>query len=119
MSSSTRPQFDHIVILTGAGLSAESGLSTFRDPEGLWEQHDPMDLATPEAFARDPALVYRFYNARRRQLKEVAPNAAHDALARLVRAYAGDVFMLTQNVDDLLERAGCEDVCHMHGELCM
>ena len=106
-----------IVILTGAGISAESGIATFRDADGLWEQHDPMDLATPEAFARDPQLVCRFYNARRRQLDQVGPNAGHRALARLQRRFAGDVFLVTQNVDDLHERAGSEQVCHMHGEL--
>lgn len=106
-----------IVILTGAGISAESGLATFRDPDGLWEQHDPMDLATPEAFQRDPALVYRFYNSRRDQLASVQPNAAHAAVARLQREFAGDVFLVTQNVDDLHERGGSAQVCHMHGEL--
>ncbi len=106
-----------IVILTGAGISAESGLKTFRDTGGLWENHDPMEIATPEAFARDPGLVYRFYNARRRQLDEVAPNAAHRALALLAERFAGSVFLVTQNVDDLHERGGSEQVCHMHGEL--
>lgn len=106
-----------VVILTGAGISAESGLATFRDPDGLWEQHDPMDLATPEAFQRDPALVYRFYNSRRTQLASVQPNAAHAAVARLQREFAGDVFLVTQNVDDLHERGGSTQVCHMHGEL--
>lgn len=106
-----------LVVLTGAGVSAESGLPTFRDPDGLWEQHDPMELATPEAFRRDPALVYRFYNSRRSQLARVAPNAAHRALARLQREFAGDVFLVTQNVDDLHERGGSPQVCHMHGEL--
>jgi NAD-dependent deacetylase len=106
-----------VVILTGAGISAESGLSTFRDADGLWEQHDPMEIATPEAFARDPALVYRFYNARRDQLASVQPNAAHLALAQLQQAPGAEVFLVTQNVDDLHERAGSEQVCHMHGEL--
>jgi NAD-dependent deacetylase len=106
-----------IVILTGAGVSAESGLATFRDANGLWEKHDPMKIATPEAFARDPELVYRFYNARRNQLSSVQPNAAHLALTRLQQAFEGDVFLVTQNVDDLHERAGSEQVCHMHGEL--
>jgi len=108
---------ERIVVLTGAGVSAESGLATFRDPEGLWEQHDPMELATPEAFARNPALVYRFYNARRSQLSTVLPNAAHAALARLQREFSGQLFLITQNVDDLHERAGSPQVCHMHGEL--
>ncbi len=110
-------RFHQIVILTGAGVSAESGLKTFRDSGGLWEGHDPMDIATPEAFARNPDLVYRFYNARRSQLSEVAPNAAHLALARLQREFEGDVFLVTQNVDDLHEQAGSAQVCHMHGEL--
>ena len=107
----------HIVILTGAGVSAESGLSTFRDSDGLWEKHDPMEIATPEAFARDPQLVYDFYNARRRQLSGVEPNAAHRALARLQGQFPGEVFLVTQNVDDLHERGGSKQVCHMHGEL--
>jgi NAD-dependent deacetylase len=106
-----------IVILTGAGVSAESGIATFRDAGGLWEKHDPMDIATPEAFARDPALVYRFYNARRNQLPSVEPNAAHQALARLQREFPGEVYLVTQNVDNLHERGGSEQVCHMHGEL--
>jgi NAD-dependent deacetylase len=106
-----------IVILTGAGVSAESGLATFRDSGGLWEKHDPMQIATPEAFARDPDLVYRFYNARRKQLQGVNPNAAHRALARLQAEFPGDVFLVTQNVDDLHERGGSRQVCHMHGEL--
>ncbi len=108
---------ERIVILTGAGVSAESGLATFRDSGGLWEKHDPMEIATPEAFARDPALVYRFYNARRIQLQGVQPNAAHRALARLQTEFPGDVFLVTQNVDDLHERGGSQQVCHMHGEL--
>ncbi|MEZ5573169.1 MAG: NAD-dependent deacylase [Halioglobus sp.] len=109
--------FQHIVILTGAGVSAESGLATFRDSGGLWENHDPMTIATPEAFSRDPELVYRFYNARRKQLQSVAPNAAHRALARLQNEFHGEVFLVTQNVDDLHERGGSAQVCHMHGEL--
>jgi NAD-dependent deacetylase len=108
---------NRIVILTGAGVSAESGLATFRDSDGLWEKHDPMDIATPEAFARDPALVYRFYNARRNQLRGVFPNNAHRALAQLQAEFSGDVFLITQNVDDLHERGGSKQVCHMHGEL--
>ena len=106
-----------IVVLTGAGVSAESGLATFRDSDGLWEKHDPMEIATPEAFARDPALVYRFYNARRNQLRDVFPNDAHRALAKLQAAFSGQVFLVTQNVDDLHERGGSQQVCHMHGEL--
>lgn len=108
---------NRIVILTGAGVSAESGLATFRDSNGLWEQHDPMEIATPEAFERDPALVYRFYNARRNQLQDVLPNVAHSDLAQLQREFSGEVFLVTQNVDDLHERGGSEQVCHMHGEL--
>ena len=108
---------NRIVILTGAGVSAESGLATFRDSGGLWENHDPMLIATPEAFARDPDLVYRFYNARRSQLDNVLPNAAHRAIARLQQAFSGDVFLVTQNVDDLHERGGSGQVCHMHGQL--
>lgn len=106
-----------IVILTGAGVSAESGLSTFRDSDGLWEKHDPMQIATPQAFERDPDLVYRFYNARRAQLQNVQPNAAHRALARFQKEFTGEVFLVTQNVDDLHERGGSDQVCHMHGEL--
>ncbi len=106
-----------IVILTGAGISAESGLRTFRDADGLWERHRLEDVATPEAFQRDPALVQRFYNERRRQLKVVEPNAAHLALARLEEAWPGDFLLVTQNVDDLHDRAGSRDPLHMHGEL--
>src|SRR5690606_316342 len=106
-----------IVVLTGAGVSAESGLRTFRDAGGLWEGHDVKEVATPEAFARDPDLVHRFYDARRRQLREVEPNAAHRALARLEHESGHDVLLVTQNVDDLHERAGSRDVLHMHGEL--
>jgi len=108
---------DRIVVLTGAGISAESGIPTFRDAAGLWEQHDPMDIANPGAFRRDPALVYRFYNARRASLAGVAPNSAHQALARLQQEFAGEVFLVTQNVDDLHERGGSRQVCHMHGQL--
>lgn len=106
-----------VVVLTGAGVSAESGLKTFRDEGGLWEGHDVKEVATPEAFARDPDLVHRFYDARRRQLREVEPNAAHRALARLEHESGHDVLLVTQNVDDLHERAGSRDVLHMHGEL--
>ncbi|RMB62344.1 Sir2 family NAD+-dependent deacetylase [Tessaracoccus antarcticus] len=108
-----------IVILTGAGMSAESGIATFRDADGLWENHRPEDVATPEAFEADPVLVHRFYNDRRRQLLNgvVAPNAGHVALARLEREFDGDVLLVTQNIDDLHERAGSTRVLHMHGEL--
>lgn len=107
----------NIVILTGAGISAESGLKTFRDDGGLWEGHSVQDVATPEAFSRDPALVQRFYDERRRQLGTVQPNAAHFALAQLEAEFGGDVLLVTQNVDDLHERAGSKNVVHMHGEL--
>ena len=106
-----------IVLLTGAGISAESGLGTFRDEGGLWAQHDIRDVATPEAFLRDPDLVHRFYNARRKNAAAAEPNEAHDALARLQRKHADSVVIVTQNVDDLHERAGSESVIHMHGEL--
>ena len=106
-----------IVILTGAGISAESGLGTFRDEGGLWAQHRIEDVATPEGFARDPDLVHAFYNARRIQAAAAAPNAAHDALCRLQQHYEGDVVLVTQNVDDLHERAGFKGVIHMHGAL--
>ncbi|HJW73632.1 MAG TPA: Sir2 family NAD+-dependent deacetylase [Geothrix sp.] len=106
-----------IVILTGAGISAESGLRTFRDADGLWENHRVQDVATPEAFYRNPELVYRFYNERRRSLATVAPNAAHLALARLEREWEGEVLLVTQNVDDLHDRAGSKRLLHMHGEL--
>jgi NAD-dependent deacetylase len=106
-----------IVILTGAGISAESGLRTFRAANGLWENHRVQDVATPAAFRRDPTLVYRFYNERRRTLATVTPNAAHAALARLECAWPGDFLLVTQNVDDLHDRAGSKNLIHMHGEL--
>ncbi len=106
-----------IVILTGAGVSAESGLGTFRDVDGLWTKYDLEDVATPEGFARDPALVHGFYNARRANCLGAAPNAAHFALARLEEAHPGRVLIVTQNIDDLHERAGSKVVWHMHGEL--
>lgn len=107
----------NIVILTGAGISAESGIRTFRAADGLWEDHRVEDVATPEAFVRDPALVHRFYDARRARLDEVAPNAAHEALARLDAEWPGELLIVTQNVDDLHERAGAKRLLHMHGEL--
>jgi NAD-dependent deacetylase len=107
----------NIVILTGAGISAESGLATFRGPDGLWEGHRVEDVATPEAFARNPALVQRFYDLRRAALRTVEPNAAHLALARLDAEWAGELLIVTQNVDDLHERAGATRLLHMHGEL--
>lgn len=106
-----------IVILTGAGISAESGLKTFRDDGGLWEGHRVEDVATPEAFGRNPGLVHEFYNQRRRDLKKVEPNAAHQALARLARDSKHEVMLITQNVDDLHERGGSPEVFHMHGQL--
>ncbi|MBW6527048.1 NAD-dependent deacylase [Sphingomonas sp. RHCKR7] len=106
-----------IVILTGAGVSAESGIATFRGPGGLWEGQRVEDVCTPEALARDPALVHRFYDLRRAALDTVAPNAAHEALARLDAAWPGELLIVTQNVDDLHERAGARRLLHMHGEL--
>jgi len=104
-----------IVVLTGAGISAESGLKTFRGDGGLWEGHRVEDVATPDAWARDPALVLEFYNERRRQVRAAQPNAAHKALVELEQAY--DVHVVTQNVDDLHERAGSSQVLHLHGEI--
>jgi NAD-dependent deacetylase len=114
--------FDRIVVLTGAGISRESGLHTFRDEDGIWNQVRLEDVATPEAFLRDPDRVHAFYNARRRQVRDPAiqPNPAHDALVRLETAVAdrADAFLLvTQNVDNLHERAGSRNLLHMHGEL--
>lgn len=106
---------EKIVVLTGAGMSAESGVRTFRDNNGLWEEHRVEDVATPEAFARDPETVMRFYNLRRAQLKSVKPNQGHQILASLERHY--DVHIITQNVDNLHERAGSSQVYHLHGEL--
>ena len=107
----------NIVILTGAGVSAESGVATFRGPGGLWEGHRVEDVCTPQALARDPELVHRFYDARRAKLAEVAPNPAHLALARLDAEWAGELLLVTQNVDDLHERGGSRRMLHMHGEL--
>ncbi|WP_099865195.1 NAD-dependent deacylase [Pararhizobium haloflavum] len=106
-----------IVILTGAGISAESGVATFRDKDGLWSKVRIEDVATPEAFLRDPAGVHAFYNARRRGLGAIQPNAAHQALARLERDFDGDFLLVTQNIDHLHEAAGSRAVLHMHGEL--
>lgn len=108
-----------VLVLTGAGISAESGIRTFRAADGLWEEHRVEDVATPEGFSRNPQLVQSFYNARRHQLQqsEIQPNAAHIALAKL-EAELGDRFLLvTQNIDNLHERAGSQNVIHMHGEL--
>lgn len=108
-----------IVILTGAGISRESGLATFRDADGIWAQVRLEDVATPEAFARDPEMVHRFYNHRRRELQAeaVKPNPAHSALAELERSWPDKVLVVTQNIDDLHERAGSRSLLHMHGEL--
>ncbi len=106
----------NIVILTGAGISAESGLRTFRAEDGLWEDHPVEEVATPQGFARDPELVQRFYDERRTGVLAALPNPAHDALARLDRDWDGGLLIVTQNIDDLHERAGASRVLHMHGE---
>jgi NAD-dependent deacetylase len=106
----------NIVILTGAGISAESGIDTFRDSGGLWERHRVEDVATPEAFERDPDLVLRFYDMRREAIQTKEPNFAHEALAMLDAQWKGGLLIVTQNVDDLHERAGARRVLHMHGE---
>lgn len=108
-----------IVVLTGAGISAESGIETFRAADGLWANHPVEDVATPEGFARNPQLVYQFYNQRRQQLlsAEIKPNAAHSALARFEHEFKGEFLLVTQNVDNLHERAGSSNLLHMHGEL--
>lgn len=113
----TPPQ--SIVVLTGAGISAESGIETFRAEDGLWANHDVNDVATPEGFDRNPQLVYQFYNKRRRQLLSdaIAPNAAHKALANFEKQFQGDFLLVTQNIDNLHERAGSHKLLHMHGEL--
>jgi NAD-dependent deacetylase len=109
--------FDRIVILTGAGLSAESGLGTFRDKDGLWTKYDLSEVATPEGFARNPSRVHDFYNMRRRGIRSAVPNAAHHALAKLEREHRGEVTIITQNIDNLHEAAGSRRLIHMHGEL--
>ena len=110
---------ESIVVLTGAGISAESGIKTFRAADGLWENHPIDDVATPEGFERNPQLVYEFYNQRRQQLlsDQVRPNAAHSYLAKFEHEFSGKFLLVTQNVDDLHERAGSENLIHMHGEL--
>ena len=108
---------EHILILTGAGISAESGLGTFRDKGGLWTRFDLEEVATPEGYARNPARVLDFYNMRRRNCREAAPNPGHAALARLQREWPGEVTLVTQNIDDLHERAGSPEVIHMHGRI--
>ena len=112
-------KYKRIVILTGAGISAESGIRTFRDSNGLWENHDVQEVASPAGFARNPELVLRFYNQRRQQLlsDSVKENAAHKALARLEKEFSGELLLVTQNVDDLHERAGSQNLIHIHGEL--
>jgi len=112
-------RFESIVVLTGAGVSRESGLDTFRDRDGIWSRVEVEDVATPDAFHRDPDLVQGFYNARRRRLlsAEIQPNAAHLALADLESRWGGELLLVTQNVDDLHERAGSRSLLHMHGEL--
>ena len=109
----------NILVLTGAGISAESGIATFRAQDGLWEGYQPEQVATPEAFERDPLLVQRFYNQRRAQLQQthIQPNAAHYALAEFERRHTGDFLLVTQNVDNLHQRAGSRRVLAMHGEL--
>lgn len=110
--------YGRIIVLTGAGVSAESGIRTFRDAGGLWEGRRVEDVASPEGFRRDPAMVHHFYNLRRRQLLEQAePNAAHRALAEFERRFPGDFLLVTQNVDDLHQRAGSRNVAPMHGQL--
>ncbi|MEM7360964.1 MAG: Sir2 family NAD+-dependent deacetylase [Pseudomonadota bacterium] len=112
-------KYNSIVVLTGAGISAESGIKTFRASDGLWEDHRVEDVATPEGYQRDPELVQRFYNERRQPILEnaVHPNAAHSALARLEQEFAGRFTLVTQNIDNLHEQAGSKNVLHMHGEI--
>ncbi|MFM2422675.1 MAG: deacetylase of acetyl-CoA synthetase, NAD-dependent [Pseudomonadota bacterium] len=110
-------KYERIVILTGAGISAESGLGTFRDKDGLWTQVNLDEVATPEGYARNPMKVHDFYNRRRRDAQNAKANAAHFALAKLEREYKGNVLIVTQNVDGLHEQAGAKNVIHMHGEL--
>ena len=105
-----------VVVLTGAGISAESGIKTFRDNDGLWENYRIEEVATPQAWQADPELVWKFYQARRRQMNEVGPNPAHEALAKL-ESELDDFTLITQNVDDLHERVGSKNLIHMHGEL--
>jgi NAD-dependent deacetylase len=106
-----------VVVLTGAGISAESGVPTFRDADGLWEGHRVEDVATPEAYDAHPVMVHEFYDSRRRSLQRVEPNPAHTALARLEKELGEDLLIVTQNIDDLHERGGAMNVLHMHGEL--
>lgn len=110
-------EISNIVILTGAGISAESGVATFRGPDGLWEGHRVEDVATPQAFEKNPELVQKFYDERRAKIQTVQPNSAHDALAQLDREWDSELLLVTQNVDDLHDRAGSKRLVHMHGEL--
>ena len=110
-------KYQSVIVLTGAGISAESGIKTFRASDGLWENHPVEEVATPEGFARNPALVQDFYNQRRRQLSEVEPNTAHVALSEFEQSFDGEFLLITQNVDDLHERAASRNLIHMHGEL--
>jgi NAD-dependent deacetylase len=114
-STKKKYKMKHIVVLTGAGISAESGIQTFRDADGMWENHNVEDVASPEGFLRNPEMVLRFYNDRRQQVMKVAPNSAHFALAELEKAYK--VTIVTQNIDDLHERGGSSNIIHLHGEL--
>ncbi|WP_027709558.1 Sir2 family NAD+-dependent deacetylase [Zooshikella ganghwensis] len=113
------PSYQSVVVLTGAGISAESGIRTFRASDGLWEEHRIEDVATPDGFRRNPTLVHDFYNARRQKLlsPEITYNAAHKALAAFEQRFSGKYLLVTQNIDDLHERAGSQQVVHMHGEL--
>lgn len=115
MLFSNRHNLPKLVVFTGAGISAESGLKTFRDSGGLWEEHDVRDVATPEGWLRNPSLVLNFYNDRRKQVLEAKPNPAHLALVKLSKKF--DVRIVTQNIDDLHERAGSKNVIHLHGEI--
>ena len=119
MQAQKKSHYSSIVVLTGAGISAESGINTFRASDGLWEEHRIEDVATPSAFQRDPGLVQRFYNTRRKNLlsPEIAPNPAHIALAKLEKEFDGEFTLITQNIDNLHERAGSQNILHMHGEL--
>ncbi|MDM3869788.1 NAD-dependent protein deacylase [Porticoccus sp. W117] len=119
MNNRERNEFHSVVVLTGAGISAESGIRTFRASDGLWEEHRIEDVASPEGFARNPHLVHRFYNQRRQQLlgPEIQPNPAHKALASFEKEWQGDFLLVTQNIDDLHERSGSQSLIHMHGEL--
>ncbi len=117
MSTFFQKNFRSIVVLTGAGISAESGISTFRASDGLWENHPVDDVATPEGFERKPELVHNFYNARRKTASSVEPNPAHIALANFEASFQGDYLLVTQNVDNLHERAGSKNLIHMHGTL--